>query len=258
MIISVELIIPEIDKGTEREVGLCILLIDASGSMQQTPFQGNPVSKMRLISNAAAKGIFELEQMSMPSDAYICAIKFDHRVEQMFFKTVRELIDEYQDVTTFADYIYGELDKMKGYTDINGALKVAKSFADAFLNKKIDNFQDYTPKEDVIYTREEERKVVPNIRTLIYTDGVQWMNGATAPIKNPFASDEVDILMGAFFGEADGRGCKELRGILSKCPHHDFEQFFLLDSPAKIATLRKLFRMASNTSGFCPLCIPKD
>ena len=64
--------------------------------------------------------------------------------------------------------------------------------------------------------------------------------------------------MGAFFGKADDDGCAELRGILSPCPIHGFEQFFLLDQPTKVATLSKIFRMASGASGFCPRCIPKE
>lgn len=245
-------------KGTQRQIGLCVLLMDASGSMDTPAFQGNPNTKLKLISINAARAIFELKSMSMPEDAYICAMKFDDKVEQMFFKTIKEIINEFGDENTFADYLYSELLKMQGTTDINGALKAAFSFVDKFLKKQIPNFQDYTPLEHDGYTYNGTIKKLPNARVLIYSDGQQYVNGVTEPLTNPFREMDVDILMGAFFGKDTDAGCSELRSIMSKCPKHGNEQFFLIDNPSKIAGLRNLFKMASGASGFCPLCIPKE
>lgn len=246
-------------KTTQREVGLCVLLMDASGSMDTPAFQGNPTTKLKLIAINAAKGVFSLKSMSNIDDAYICAMKFDDKVEQMFFKTVKELIIEFSnDENKFADYLYSELLKMQGTTDINSALRAAYSFVDKFLNKSIPNFQDYTSLHHLNWTYTKVQKHLPNVRVLIYSDGQQYVNGVTEPLINPFRDMEVDILMGAFFGKDTDDGCSELRNILSKCPAHGTEQFFLIDNPSKIANLRKLFRMASGVSGFCPLCIPKE
>jgi hypothetical protein len=256
---GIEANIPTEKQGTHREVGLCVLLMDASGSMDTPAFQGNPITKLKLIAINAAKGVFSLQSMSKIDDAYICAIKFDDKVEQMFFKTVKDLIDEFGgDENKFADYLYSELLKMQGTTDINGALRAAYSFVDKFINKSIPNFQDYTPLHQLNWTYTKEQKHIPNVRVLIYSDGQQYVNGVTEPLENPFSEMDVDILMGAFFGKDTDSGCNELRSILSKCPLHGTEQFFLIDNPSKIAALRKLFRMASGASGFCPLCIPKE
>lgn len=248
--------IPEMMKGAAEEIGLCVLLMDASGSMDNPAFEGSPLTKMRLIAINAAQGIFELKPMSNPEKAYICAFKFDDKVKQMFFKTVKQILDEYQTVEKFADYLYTELLEMQGTTDIIGALQAAYSFVDKFLNKSIPNFQDYTPLEQVLYTKNGEQKVIPNTRVLLYTDGQQYLQGVSSPLENPFKNMSTDILIGAFFGQHTDAGCAEFRAILSPCPQHGFEQFFLFDSPTKSQTLRKLFRMASGASGFCPLCIP--
>jgi hypothetical protein len=81
------------------------------------------------------------------------------------------------------------------------------------------------------------------------------MDTESPKIINPFKNEDVDILMGCYFGPGEEEGCRALKEIVSKCPKHDFEQFFLINDPRRIQTLRKLFRMASGASGFCPLCL---
>ena len=256
---------------TITDAGLCILLMDASGSMHDPAFPGSPLSKLRLIAVSAALGIFGkndssdpsksiagLQQLGKADSAYICGIKFDHRVEQMFFCSVQDLLAKYNDHEQFANYLYNELNEMRGATDINGALRAADSFAQAFKNNSIPGLTNYSVMEHIVYTRSGETKNVPNIRVLMYTDGIQYTGTHSDPLYNPFQHWDVDVLMGAFFGQHDQDGCSELRDILSKCPSHGFEQFFLLDHPSKTAQMRKLFRMASGASGFCPLCLPKE
>lgn len=255
---------------TVTDAGLCILLMDASGSMHDPAFPGSPLSKLRLIAVSAALGIFGkndpdpsksvagLQQLGKADSAYICALKFDHRVEQMFFCSVKDLLAKYANHEEFANYLYNELNEMRGTTDINGALKAADSFAQAFRNNSIPGLTNYSVMEHIVYTRAGETKNVPNIRVLMYTDGIQYTGDHTEPLYNPFGSWDTDVLMGAFFGQPDEEGCSELRSVLSKCPSHGFEQFFLLDHPSKTAQIRKLFRMASGASGFCPLCLPKE
>jgi hypothetical protein len=77
-------------------------------------------------------------------------------------------------------------------------------------------------------------------------------------MQHPFEGLNHDIVIGAFFGEEEDEGCKELQGLLSRCPIHDELQFFLFDKPARIGNLKYLFRMASGASGFCPKCLEKE
>jgi hypothetical protein len=102
------------------------------------------------------------------------------------------------------------------------------------------------------------------VRVLIYTDGMQFDAGGNRILRpNPFTQYPLhglnhDIVIGAFFGQEDDDGCKELQSLLSRCPIHDEPQFFLFDKPAKIGNLKYLFRMASGASGFCPKCLEKE
>lgn len=248
------------------EVGLCVILMDASSSMTEPPFESTPLPRTNLIATSAAKGIFDLERMQNNNNAYIAAFKFDHRVEPMFVDSVANLLDRFnKDVKTFAGYINDELLKMQGGTDINKALQQAYSFVDKFIKKQLPDFpvKDYAPVEQVIWTNAGESVSIPNIRVLIYTDGMQFDEFKKRILNdNPFKQKPLpglnhDIVIGAFLGNETDDGCKELKGLLSNCPVHDVKQFFLINNPTQLGILKNLFRMASGASGFCPVCLEK-
>ncbi len=250
------------------EVALCIILMDGSSSMTDAVFKGSPLTRMRLVATTAASGIFDLERMQNNPYAFVAAFKFDDRLELMFIDTIANLIYRYdKDVTKFANYIYDELYKMQQGTDINEALKQAHVFVEKFLKGKLPDFP--LKKYRVMLQRilkhgPVESVSIPNIRVLIYTDGMQFdAGGNRVLLPNPFTQQPIeglnhDIVIGAFFGNDDDDGCKELQGLLSRCPIHDEKQFFLFDKPAKIGNLKYLFRMASGASGFCPKCLEKE
>lgn len=249
-----------------REIGLCILLMDASGSMEEPafkdyPFQSKynaakPLSKREVVTDNAAKAIFELFQMLKKEDAYICTIKFDHRQSELFTMSVQDLLSKYESTQMLAEYLYHELAQMNGGTDINSALKLAYDKTQAFLKGtlKLPSVSRYLPLTHTQFSPNLNMTIdVPNVRVLIYTDGEQMPEYGS--IVNPFKNMQPDILMGAYIGTNGEKGCNDLKKVIGKCPIHNAEQFFVLDSPQKIATLRGLFRMASGTSGFCPTCL---
>lgn len=250
------------------EVGLSIILMDASESMGELVFEGSKVTKLRLVATTAASGIFDLERLQSNPYAIVAAFKFDDRLEPMFIDSVANLINRFdRNVNKFADYIYDELNKMLRGTDINQALMHAHSFVDKFLRKQLPDFP--VDRYRVMIQRLMRYKTnvgvsIPNIRVLLYTDGRQFdRKGNTELNPNPFKEYPIenlnhDIVIGAFFGKETDPGCNELQGLLSKCPLHDELQFFLFDDPAKIANLQYLFRMASGASGFCPSCLEKE
>jgi len=252
----------------EKEIGLCVLLMDASSSMTDPAFAGNPLTRMHLAASSAATGIFDLERMQNNPNAYVAAFKFDDRVERMFVEPVASLIDRFDgNVRKFAGYIYEELFKMQQGTDINKALDVAHSFIDKFLRKQSLDFggKDYTPMQQVIIKGRSAASVtIPNVRVLIYTDGMQFDTRGEKQLRpNPFVRNVLpglnhDIVIGAFFGQERDEGCRELKSLLSPCPIHEVPQFFLFDSPDKISYLKTLFRMASGASGFCPMCLERE
>lgn len=251
----------------EKEVGLCVLLMDASGSMFMDPAfkgQGFPSSfgheflnKAEMVAKCAANAIFQLKDITLKEhqEAYIMAIKFDHRQSVMFHKSIRGIIEEFRDSTRFAKYLYDSFSDMQGGTNINGALDMAYSFISKFKAGNIPGIGAFEPMHDSIYLPNKGGDYeIPNIRAMIYTDGEQLSDYGS--IRNPFKAHDPDLLLGAFIGDQDERGCTDLRSIISKCPIHQQDQFFVIDNPQRQATLRRLFRMASDASGFCPACIP--
>jgi len=246
-----------------KEAGLCILLMDASGSMGDSAYQdysfpskygGDKLTKREVITDVAAKAIFELQPMSKKDSAYLCAIKFDHRQSVMFTDTVTNILNQHGTAQNLAKFLHDELAEYNGGTDINSALKMAHSFIEKFLNGTVPGLGNYVPIYHTQFAPKLNKSIdVPNVRVLIYTDGEQLNEYGS--IINPFKNMEPDLLMGAYVGQESEKGSRDLKSIIGSCPIHGVQQFFALDNPQKIATLRGLFRMASGTSGFCPTCI---
>lgn len=256
-----------------RETGLCILLMDASGSMAEEPYstsfpskypvkaeatgyaeKNGKLTKREVVTDIAAQAIIGLKSMSKKEDAYICIIKFDHTQSVVLTESVETILSKYPDAAQLAKYLYSELSSMNGGTDINSALTMANAFVEKFINGEVPGMSNCIPNVQNQFIPARGLSIdVPNVRVLIYTDGEQLPS--FGPIVNPFKANDPDVLIGAFIGSESDNGCSALKDILSTCPVHNVKQFYVLDSPTKAATLRGLFRMASGTSGFCPNCI---
>jgi len=247
-----------------RECGLCVLLMDASGSMfQDDAFKNVPLpsqygktfcSKAELVSKAAAQGIFELRQMTKADNAYICVIKFDTRQALVFNDTVENIIATHHTPTRLAKFLYEELGEFGLGTDINSALKMGAAYIKKFIAGQVPGMDDFTPLYHQQYIAKDNTWIdIPNVRLMLYTDGEQLTDFGL--IKNPFQEETIDLLMGAYVGSPTDKGCKDLQAIIGNCPIHGEQQFTLLDHPTKIASLRGFFRMASGASGFCPKCL---
>jgi hypothetical protein len=255
------------DQVVVPEVGLCVILMDASSSMSDAAFEDSPITRMRLVSTSAASGIFDLKGMQNNPYAYVAAFKFDDRIELMFVDTIANLLDRFdRDVKKFANYLYDELVQMQQGTDINLALSTAYHFVERFMHKNLSELRikEYAPMRQIILNSAAESLPVANVRVLIYTDGMQYdANKEKILNDNPFKVNPLpglnhDIVIGAFFGKEVDEGCQELKSLLSRCPIHDEVQFFLIDNPTRIGILKNLFRMASGASGFCPRCLDKQ
>lgn len=264
-----------INSNQGKEVGLCVLLMDASGSMAEEPYstsfkskyppkaesqayteRDGLLTKREVVTDAAALAIFGLKNLSKKENAYICAIKFDNNPSVIFTKTVDSLINEYETPEKFAKFLYSELAALNGGTNINGALNLAYSFVKKFIDGNVPGMENCIANSQTQFFGTKSIDV-PNVRIMLYTDGEQLQH--YGPIVNPFKAnnDELDLLIGAYIGNPDDVGCKQLQDIVGTCPSHNQKQFYVMDEPKKIATLRGLFRMASGTSGFCPYCIEK-
>lgn len=265
--------ISPIEDVPEDALGLCVLLMDASGSMfmpNNNDYDG--LSKAQVVANAAAKGIMSLKRNSRAKRAYLAIYKFDHRVKLVCMKSVADIISEYETEANLEQYLYAAMERdMGGETDINAALQTAYDLSYEFLNQEMKVFRqardgkDYPiVKTSISNNKTMKRVEVPNVRVFIYTDGMQYVDEVSDTLVNPFEGggglpgNPVDILLGAFIGTSQDAGCDELKEILSDCPEHDHEQFFLIESSKDTVELSGVFRMASGNSGFCKQCIEKS
>ena len=245
-----------------RECSLCILLIDASGSMFFAPAfknlclpsqYGNKFcNKAEITCKTVAKSIFELQSMTNSENAYICAIKFDHRQALMFNDNIKNIIAKHQTAEVFARYIYDQLEEMKGGTDITSALTVARSYIEKFMNSDIPEIGDFVPALTPIgkvYGIED----IQSVRAVIYSGGVQ--DGEYSSIHSLLPHRFIDCVIGIYFGEILDHGCNDLGKILSDCPIHGKKQLFVMDKPKRLAKFKNLTRIAIVAGGFCTECL---
>ena len=253
---------------SRKEVGLSVLVMDASSSMLEPAFAGSPLSRLSLVAKTAAYGVFDLQHMQNNPNAFVTIIVFDDRVRHVFPDgpiSIASLIKRFDaDVHKFALFLEEELGSMKQGTDINAALNEAYWVVSNFMENKFRSIYDgqYSPVQQTILKFGTIDSVsIPNVRVLIYTDGMQYdARENRTLLPNPFNAHPIlglnhDVLIGAYFGQGNEDGAAQLSSVVSKCPVHDVRQFFLIDSPTRINSLQSLFRMASGASGFCPKCL---
>lgn len=257
----------EVPSLRSKELCLCVMLMDASASMTGPVFEGTSITRMRFVSNSAASGIFDLAKKKEAFNIYIACFKFDDRVKLMFVDSVANITDRFKITEAFANYLFNELFEFQQGTDINNALQQAYLLVKKFLNKQLDEFPvtDYTAMmQRILKYNSADMISIPNIRVLLYTDGMQYDSSGNKTLNpNPFKQNILtglnhDILICAYLGSETDEGCSDLRNLVSHCPIHNSEQFFLFDKPSDMGKLYHLFRMASSASGFCPRCLEKQ
>jgi von Willebrand factor type A domain len=281
-------IVDENRKGNDKqakESGLCLFLMDASGSMGEHAFGTTPrptvlkpephpndfngvenkgyMSKREMVALAAARAVFELRLLSNKEDAHIGIILYDHRQETVFFKSVEKIFKDNTDANVFAKDLLKRMKDMNGGTNINGALNMAENLVKKFEEGKIDALGNFYPMEQNLshYYDINTGNRVPNgtiveknIRVMLYTDGEQLADYGA--LKSPFEfKSPVDPLICAYIGQANTRGGKELRSIVRYCPVHGEPQMIVVDRVQAFPTLHGIFRMASGGSGFCEKCL---
>ena len=245
-----------------QEVGLCLLVMDASGSMNEPifPEMGN-TSKADLVAAAAAGGIWDLQGAIRNADAIIAIVLFGEQAEFMqldgrnFILPVSEIITRFSSSGEFRKAISAAVSGFEhgGGTDLNSGLALAyRVFEDAKAGD-LSAHGYRTPITLVQHTipSPQGQITVPNLRVMMYSDGEHT---AASPLSNPFLSD--NLVMTAFFGKPEGKGVKQMRSLAGTCPVHKKEGYFPVhDFQRYKSTLRGLFRMASGHSGFCLHCL---
>jgi len=260
------ILIPKSDENnvvTSEDLGLCIMLLDCSGSMVNPAFPNSPLTKRQIIARSVAAGVFSLSGNLKKQYAYMLIIGFDFDTEILIpFLSIDDIINKYHEQSNFESALLEKMPQRKGYTDINKALALAYKFTQEFINSDISALGNYKPSSQTVFDSELNTHLIPNVRVLLFTDGEQYLGEDEdnslhpSPFKNlTYNGKYFDLLMSAYYGSTGDEGYKQLKSLVSKCPRHENEdQFFLFDNPSKVANLKNLFRMASGASGFCPLC----
>lgn len=253
--------------GVTGEIGLCILVCDVSYSMQSPAFPGNPAHRIDLLSAAAAKGIADLYSISHPGDAIIAVTVFGDRAKMLtngsgkpFLRSIEEIRQDYPEAPALRDFFRDGFlragDEIGNKTDITAALHLARSIHSDAISGSLARHggpERFTVKEHDIHVRQSGTvEAIPNIRTVIYSDGD---HNSGSPLQNPYQKDAFSTLLTLYFGAADESGAKTLSALSGVCPEHGHPGFFLVDTPSGFATLRHLFRMACGASGFCEQCL---
>ena len=253
---------PEIKK---TGVGLYIFLVDSSGSMfSEKAFPNSAMDRAKLVSGQIAGAIFSMEDTTAKENAYLFVLLFDNRLKPFInFMSVAQIFEKYASAQDLEAALYNEMKSMNGATDINLALETAYLHAQKFINGEMEVLGKIEPMSHTVYNPNSgDDKVIPNVRCLLFTDGEQYTgeNSNNHIVRNPFSDFEfngeyVNILMGAYHGDGNDKGCNELKNIISNCHIHSIPQFFLFNEAGQIKNMKKLFRMASGPSGFCPKCL---
>jgi len=247
----------------QEDLGLCIMLLDCSGSMAEPAFKNHPMTKRDLIAKSVSAGIFSLSGNPLKEFAYILIMGFDHEIEILIpYMSIEKVVQEYTDASGLEKALKDKMYKKNGATDINGALEVAFRFTQQFINSEISMLGTYKPRIQTVLDDNMNSHSIPNVRVLLFTDGGQYMGDDKTTLKpSPFRNLQYngktfDLLMSAYYGSSADGDCAKLKSLASKCPRHpQTDQFFLFDDPSKVANLKGLFRMASGASGFCPTCL---
>ena len=181
-----------------------------------------------------------------------------------FLKSISEIKKTFPTSKELGDFLIGALTSGKNvdadYTHITKALTLAREIDQGARRGDLRQFgldsSFQLMVHDIHRPTEDDMITVPNVRTLIYSDGKHNPNDGS-PLRNPYEGDEVSTLMSVFFGE-EQEGAREMKSLACLCPIHKIPGFFLISNPERYQTLRHIFRMASGTSGFCARCLQEE
>jgi hypothetical protein len=270
-----------------KELGLCLLLIDASRAMgehvnpntprpsvlkpQQHPNDSNEVeakgymSKREMLALGVTQAIWDLSRMRNKAFIVIGITLYDHAQKLVFFKSVEQIFQENRDANTLAQDLLKQMKDMNGGTDINGALNWAGNLVQKFEQGKIEElgnfypYKQYTPSYFDINTGNlisprSMTHTTPNVRVMLYAGSEQM--AAYGALKSPFEHKlPADPLVCVYLGPPDTRGAKELRSIVHYCPIHGVPQIFIADNIEDFPTLLGIIKSSKGASGFCKKCI---
>ena len=150
----------------EREIGICVLMMDGSYSMVDPAFPSSdyPGNKYDLIARNSAAGIWSLKNSTHIDDAYIALCVFAGKPLWIWTKSIKEIIEEYENRQHFSSFLYETLEKKTlepKATNINEAINLSYKIYKQYLNGNFKDFgglADFKPLEHHVVRQDQNNK----------------------------------------------------------------------------------------------------
>lgn len=271
----------EIECGNEGNFGVGIFVFDFSWSMGEEIPSGEGTKtnlrKIDVVANAFGNMIAELlhgkEPLSQPDKLYLSLIGFSTNAWHVgTYKLDKMRGDNYEDTfIKWKDFILSEWNKVKSYTNITAALKMARDIYDAICSNEIKG--KYGFEGDFDGLKYQDTLIggsilrVPNIRFFVYSDGMHT-------VSEPFVNHLRDVkilecggkpingVMSLYIGDPnrsdeDKLGDKQMEEIAGICPIHGVKGKITLSKLTESGynALRNILHVTSNATGFCHQCV---
>jgi len=253
--------------------GLCVLVCDVSYSMNEAPFgpESAGLTKLELVIDAVHGAFEAMQGLTRKDAAYIAMVRFAKQAKLMtdqqgapFIKSVQDILDEFKNKDNLSRYIMRNCDQMdRGGTNVTEGLRLGHELVVKTLANDLSAFG--IPHSISLIQQKPflppvgDPIEVPNIRVMIYSDGAHNQGALT----NPFTDMQpVSVLMTAFIGNEtindEARiGANQMKEFAAICPEHRQPGYFLINTRGRGEFLRRIFHMATGTSGLCSQCMSK-
>jgi hypothetical protein len=253
--------------------GLCVLVCDVSGSMSEAPFgpESGGLTKLELVIDAVHGAFEAMQSLTRKDTAYIAMVGFAKQAKlmtgqngELFIKSVQDILDEFKSKNDLSQYIMRNCNQLdRGGTNVTEGLRLGHGLVQKTLANDLSAFgipHSISLIEQKPFLPPVGDPInVPNIRVMIYSDGAHNQG----PLTNPFTDMQpVSVLMTAFIGNEtvndEARiGANQMKEFATICPEHRQPGYFLINTRGRGEFLRRIFHMATGTSGLCSECMSK-
>lgn len=241
----------------EKDININIFLLDCSLSMFSEIFDNGTISKVKYFSELISSVIFDVFLRKEMEKTYIYLSLFDHRINEVFnFSSIAEIVKEYDSSKKLQDFIYGEIESLKGQSNFDVAFEKAQFQLEKFINGFINDI--YIPNVSltpIINLKNGLTEYKRNIRCFIISDGD--VATITPEKLRIFCNDKYssNVIYGVYIGKKSDEGAINLGTVAGICPIHNQSQLIVLDKPEKIESIFKFIRIPEDYNKFCIECI---
>lgn len=215
--------------------GLCLLVCDASSSMDKIAIPDTDITKLRMMTRIVDRVVSELASIVWPENAFIGIIAFGARAAfipdkqgKPLLRSVSEMNAQFRD--NLGEYILEciQADKAgidRRYVDITAALALARCVYDCAVSGDLGRFGiDRKCELDIhdICTHDAKIVSVPNVRVMLYSSG-EHNPSQPGMLLNLFSTSDISPLITVcigddLLGESSRRGADQMLELANICP----------------------------------------